>query len=204
MLVPSVRTVDAAGYPPVTEALAPEAAEVALARRSHCRRRLSRRRRSRRPCHRHGLRRRACVHTGTARSPLVWALVLLTLVIVAGVAWLAVVQLTHTKPAAKPVAAPVVDPGADPRGRNPPADRGRAHAAGLSGSYLTASERSSLLDPAHYGAPAGTPDLEGFLFPATYELYRGRARRAGSCPSSCRRSPKASATRRRAARARCT
>jgi uncharacterized YceG family protein len=44
---------------------------------------------------------------------------------------------------------------------------------GLSGSYLVAARRSSLLDPARYGAPAGTPNLEGFLFPATYELYAG-------------------------------
>jgi UPF0755 protein len=48
-----------------------------------------------------------------------------------------------------------------------------AVAKGLSGSYLAAARRSSLLDPAHYGAPAGTPNLEGFLFPATYELYAG-------------------------------
>jgi uncharacterized YceG family protein len=40
----------------------------------------------------------------------------------------------------------------------------------LSGSYLDASKRSSLLDPSHYGAPRGTQSLEGFLFPATYEL----------------------------------
>jgi UPF0755 protein len=48
-----------------------------------------------------------------------------------------------------------------------------AASEGLSGSYLMAARRSSLLDPAHYGAPAGTPNLEGFLFPATYELYAG-------------------------------
>jgi UPF0755 protein len=48
-----------------------------------------------------------------------------------------------------------------------------AAAEGLSGSYLAAARRSTLLDPAHYGAPPGTPNLEGFLFPATYELYAG-------------------------------
>jgi UPF0755 protein len=48
-----------------------------------------------------------------------------------------------------------------------------AAAKGLTGSFLAASRRSSLLDPAHYGAPRGTPNLEGFLFPATYELYAG-------------------------------
>jgi uncharacterized YceG family protein len=43
----------------------------------------------------------------------------------------------------------------------------------LTGSYLAASRRSSLLNPARYGAPGGTPSLEGFLFPATYELNAG-------------------------------
>jgi UPF0755 protein len=49
----------------------------------------------------------------------------------------------------------------------------RAKQDGLRGDYLADSVRSSLLSPAHYGAPASTPDLEGFLFPATYELYAG-------------------------------
>jgi uncharacterized YceG family protein len=43
----------------------------------------------------------------------------------------------------------------------------------LTGSYLTASQRSPELNPRGYGAPAGTPSLEGFLFPATYELDAG-------------------------------
>jgi UPF0755 protein len=43
----------------------------------------------------------------------------------------------------------------------------------LSGDYLAQTMRSSVLDPAHYGAPADAPDLEGFLFPATYELTAG-------------------------------
>jgi cell division protein YceG involved in septum cleavage len=46
-----------------------------------------------------------------------------------------------------------------------------AHAKGLTGSYLRSARRSALLDPAHYGAPAGTRSLEGFLFPATYEMF---------------------------------
>jgi len=45
-----------------------------------------------------------------------------------------------------------------------------AAAAGLTGSYRAASRRSPLLDPAHYGAPSGTDVLEGFLFPATYDM----------------------------------
>jgi cell division protein YceG involved in septum cleavage len=43
----------------------------------------------------------------------------------------------------------------------------------LSGDYRTASKRSPLLHPVSYGAPAGTPDLEGFLFPATYDMFPG-------------------------------
>jgi uncharacterized YceG family protein len=43
--------------------------------------------------------------------------------------------------------------------------------AGLRGSYVRASARSSALNPRRYGAKSGS--LEGFLFPATYELKRG-------------------------------
>jgi cell division protein YceG involved in septum cleavage len=49
----------------------------------------------------------------------------------------------------------------------------RAHADGVSGNYLAASTHSLELNPQHYGAPARTPNLEGFLFPATYEIYAG-------------------------------
>ena len=43
---------------------------------------------------------------------------------------------------------------------------------GLRGSYIRATERSPLLDPRRYGAK--TPrDLEGFLFPSTYQIRRG-------------------------------
>jgi UPF0755 protein len=48
-----------------------------------------------------------------------------------------------------------------------------AHAKTISGSYLLASQSSSTLDPSHYGAPSHTHDLEGFLFPATYDLHAG-------------------------------
>jgi UPF0755 protein len=47
---------------------------------------------------------------------------------------------------------------------------------GLRGSYLRATERSPLLDPRRYGAPHPR-DLEGFLFPSTYELRRGASAR---------------------------
>jgi UPF0755 protein len=46
-----------------------------------------------------------------------------------------------------------------------------ARRAGLAGDYLVASKRfKGALNPFRYGAPPGTRSLEGFLFPATYEL----------------------------------
>jgi UPF0755 protein len=48
-----------------------------------------------------------------------------------------------------------------------------AAADGLTGSYEQASERSPLLNPTAYGAPRNTPNLEGFLFPATYDMNAG-------------------------------
>ncbi|HEX8075569.1 MAG TPA: endolytic transglycosylase MltG, partial [Thermoleophilaceae bacterium] len=45
-------------------------------------------------------------------------------------------------------------------------------AGGLRGSYLRASARSPLLDPRELGG-AHARSLEGFLFPATYQLRRG-------------------------------
>jgi len=41
---------------------------------------------------------------------------------------------------------------------------------GIAGSYLAATRRSAILNPAVYGAPRKTPSLEGFLFPDTYQL----------------------------------
>jgi UPF0755 protein len=43
----------------------------------------------------------------------------------------------------------------------------------LDGSYLRATRRSPVLDPRDYRAP-GARNLEGFLFPATYELKKGQ------------------------------
>jgi UPF0755 protein len=48
-----------------------------------------------------------------------------------------------------------------------------AEHAGLKGDYRVATRHSELLDPTQYGAPRGTHDLEGFLFPATYDEYAG-------------------------------
>jgi peptidoglycan lytic transglycosylase G len=70
---------------------------------------------------------------------------------------------------AAPKAAPTIDvtlPEGPSRSELAP----RVKAAGVRGSYVTASARSGLLDPRAYGAPKGTRGLEGFLFPDTYEL----------------------------------
>ena len=51
--------------------------------------------------------------------------------------------------------------------------------ARLKGDYLRASSRfSGALDPFRYGAPNGTRSLEGFLFPATFELRTTATARA--------------------------
>jgi len=59
-----------------------------------------------------------------------------------------------------------------PEGRSRRETVAIARRAGLRGDYLTASRRSPVLNPRRYGAPAGAT-LEGFLFPATYELPKG-------------------------------
>ena len=45
--------------------------------------------------------------------------------------------------------------------------------AGVPGSYLGASERQEGFNPRRFGAPRNLASLEGFLFPATYELKPG-------------------------------
>jgi UPF0755 protein len=49
----------------------------------------------------------------------------------------------------------------------------RPFTAGLRGNYVRATRRSPSLDPRDYGAKRPT-SLEGFLFPATYELKKGQ------------------------------
>jgi cell division protein YceG involved in septum cleavage len=75
----------------------------------------------------------------------------------------------HVSTATHPTVVKVVIP----EGKNRLQIAQIAAADGLSGSYRAAAKRSSLLNPAHYGAPRGTPNLEGFLFPATYEVNPG-------------------------------
>jgi len=115
----------------------------------------------------------ASTPTRHGRSWLARALALLALILVAGAVWLAIDRLSKHSAAPKPVRAAAVVRVLIPEGETRRQIAARAHAAGLTGSYLTVSKRSSLLNPTHYGAPVNTPNLEGFLFPATYELYRG-------------------------------
>lgn len=93
----------------------------------------------------------------------------------AGVLALAVLAvalaITHGKPAPRPVAPPAIVRITIPEGYTRLQVAHLAAADGLRGSYLGAARRSADLDPVRYGAPRGTPNLEGFLFPATYELY---------------------------------
>jgi len=51
--------------------------------------------------------------------------------------------------------------------------------AGLKGSYLKAADRNprAVTGFTHYGVPRGTSSLEGFLFPATYDLKKGATAR---------------------------
>jgi len=104
-----------------------------------------------------------------ARRRLAWGLGLLLAVLVV---WFAIGRLVSSH-GAKPAAAPVLARVLVPEGETRRQIALRARAAGLAGSYLAASRRSPLLNPAAYGAPPGTTDLEGFLFPATYEIYAG-------------------------------
>jgi cell division protein YceG involved in septum cleavage len=87
----------------------------------------------------------------------------------------AVVLLLHAhgpKTVAPPAPPPVVKV-LIPEGKTRAQIAQIATADHLKGSYRVASRHSSLLDPAAYGAPKGTPDLEGFLFPATYDMNPG-------------------------------
>ncbi len=59
-----------------------------------------------------------------------------------------------------------------PEGRSRPEIARSIKSAGLRGDYLSATKSSPVLNPARYGAKRAR-NLEGFLFPATYELKRG-------------------------------
>ncbi len=108
------------------------------------------------------------VRTGAARVG-----ALLGLVVVLGALAVGVVLLTRHTQRPKPAPAPAIVKVVIPEGYTRLQIAALAHADGLRGSYLSASKRSTELRPSRYGAPAATPNLEGFLFPATYEIYVG-------------------------------
>jgi cell division protein YceG involved in septum cleavage len=109
---------------------------------------------------------------GRRGSPWARAGAVLALLGAAVLIWLLVTALhgrSHPKPIPVPVAVKVLIP----EGKTRLQIAQIAASDGLTGSYRAASRRSALLNPAHYGAPRNTPDLEGFLFPATYEMNPG-------------------------------
>jgi UPF0755 protein len=73
-------------------------------------------------------------------------------------------RLTTPPPAAKVTELTITE------GRSRRAVNALLRAQHVRGSYLAATRHSPLLDPRRYGAPRATSSLEGFLFPATYQL----------------------------------
>ena len=72
--------------------------------------------------------------------------------------------LTTAPPAAKTTNITIVE------GRTRAQINDLLRTQGIRGSYFAATRRSPLINFAAYGAPRHTPDLEGFLFPDTYQL----------------------------------
>lgn len=60
-----------------------------------------------------------------------------------------------------------------PEGQSRKEGAGTVAASGLPGDYMKASVKSPGFKPTVYGAPKNVGSLEGFLFPATYELKPG-------------------------------
>ncbi|HVW17954.1 MAG TPA: endolytic transglycosylase MltG, partial [Solirubrobacteraceae bacterium] len=78
--------------------------------------------------------------------------------------------LTHNPPPPPTVKLTI------PEGRTRHDIAALAERAGIRGDYLELSaRRTAQLDPHGYGAPRARRNLEGFLFPATYELRRSQA-----------------------------
>jgi len=113
------------------------------------------------------------VTRGRSRRAPIARLAALVALAAAIVAVVLLVKALHGESKVKTPAAPVAIKVLIPEGKTRVQIAQIAAAAGLKGSYRVAARRSSLLDPTHYGAPHGTPDLEGFLFPATYDMDPG-------------------------------
>jgi UPF0755 protein len=94
---------------------------------------------------------------------------LAALLVIAVVVVVLVLSLSHSS-SHKTAAAPPVVKVLIPEGKTRLQIAQIASQAGLTGSYRHAARSSTLLNPAQYGAPHSTRDLEGFLFPATYEV----------------------------------
>jgi cell division protein YceG involved in septum cleavage len=104
-----------------------------------------------------------------------WARLAAVIALAAVVA--AVVLVLHSRES-KPVVTPAPSPVVKvliPEGKTRAQIAQIAAADGLKGNYRVASRDSALLNPVSYGAPNRTPDLEGFLFPATYDMNPGEA-----------------------------
>lgn len=91
-----------------------------------------------------------------------------TFVLRKGMSYSSAIAALSATPAPPPTVSVLV-----PEGDSRPEIADLARHDGLTGDYLTASVHSPLLSPQRYGAPRSTPNLEGFLFPATYSLDRG-------------------------------
>jgi peptidoglycan lytic transglycosylase G len=72
--------------------------------------------------------------------------------------------LTTPPPAAKTTNLTIIE------GRTRAQINALLRSQGVPGSYFAATRHSPLINFAAYGAPRHTPDLEGFLFPNTYQL----------------------------------
>jgi uncharacterized YceG family protein len=72
--------------------------------------------------------------------------------------------LTTAPPAAKTTNITIIE------GRTRAQINALLRSQGVAGSYFAATRNSPLINFAAYGAPRHTPDLEGFLFPNTYQL----------------------------------
>ena len=106
------------------------------------------------------------------------AVVLLATLAALAVAALAIVLLIHRaeRKAPAPPPAPRIVRVLIPEGYTADQIDVLAREDGLRGDYLKAlatAVHRGRLHPSRYGAPRGTRSLEGFLFPATYELYAG-------------------------------
>lgn len=108
----------------------------------------------------------AASRDATHRRRRLVALAVVALAILAGAGWAAAERL-RDDPAPPPALKTVEE--TIPEGLSRAQVAPLVQEAGLRGNYEQASVRSPLLNPASYGAK-GAKNLEGFLFPDTYEL----------------------------------